>query len=190
MPYKDPEKQKVGRKVRGTLYRQSHRQELNEKSKQWSKEHKEKRAIITKRYRLTHQEEVRAYKKAYNASHRQEHTEYARQWRKEHRDRSLAITRNWRHKHPEARRAAQARRRARLRNAIIEPVNYIAIDLRDAMICGLCHKRIARKDLTYDHIVPLVCGGSHVESNLQVAHLSCNSAKRDGRLPSQMRLVL
>jgi 5-methylcytosine-specific restriction endonuclease McrA len=57
-------------------------------------------------------------------------------------------------------------------------------------ICGLC-KQPVNPDLsvpdlmapTLDHIIPLIAGGHHEESNLQLAHFRCNSIKGDGLGP-------
>lgn len=45
-------------------------------------------------------------------------------------------------------------------------------------ICALCGKPIQRDDeVSIDHIIPVSKGGATVESNLQLAHKSCNLEK-------------
>lgn len=61
----------------------------------------------------------------------------------------------------------------------------IRIGERDSWICGICHQPIdsalsvyeSDDAATVDHIVPRVAGGTHEDSNLQIAHLKCNNAK-------------
>lgn len=60
---------------------------------------------------------------------------------------------------------------------------------RDDGICKICGKPCDINDKTYgdfgpfypsvDHIIPLSKGGSHTWDNVQLAHVSCNSYKRD-----------
>lgn len=57
---------------------------------------------------------------------------------------------------------------------------------RDGWVCQLCGEPVLPfirglhpRQATLDHIVPVSHGGEHVASNLQLAHLGCNSAKRD-----------
>lgn len=61
---------------------------------------------------------------------------------------------------------------------------------RDGWICRLCGDPVLPfikgkhpRQATIDHIVPVSRGGEHVASNLQLAHLGCNSAKRDRMVP-------
>lgn len=87
-------------------------------------------------------------------------------------------------------REYESRKRARLTGSYTERLSFKAIQLRDKMICGLCHRKVRPKELSFDHIIPLSCGGAHAEWNIQVAHLSCNCRKHIGKIPSQIRLNL
>lgn len=90
-------------------------------------------------------------------------------------------------------RETRARRRASGGEAkpyrgdrVIGRVRRWAIYERDGWRCQLC-KRKVNADLrvphpmaaTLDHIVPVSLGGDHSEANLQLAHLACNSRKRN-----------
>ena len=47
-------------------------------------------------------------------------------------------------------------------------------------LCAICGLAASEADpLTADHIRPLALGGSNAYDNIQAAHRSCNSAKRD-----------
>lgn len=80
------------------------------------------------------------------------------------------------------------RRRALKRGATAEAVDRRAVFERDGWRCGICGESIDSTlrypdpaSASVDHVLPLAAGGSHTYANVQAAHLSCNSAKRDGR---------
>lgn len=61
--------------------------------------------------------------------------------------------------------------------------------------CGICGQPIFARfkhphsfSLSVDHIVPLARGGSDALANKQLAHLGCNSRKRDS-LPGESPLA-
>lgn len=69
--------------------------------------------------------------------------------------------------------------KTRLRNRLRDHYAGHWPTIRRALIashpwCEVCH---ATSDLTADHIVPVVAGGTHARSNLQVLCRTCNSAK-------------
>lgn len=45
--------------------------------------------------------------------------------------------------------------------------------------CWLCHGYLTFRIVTFDHIVPVVYGGTHAWENLMPAHKHCNDARRD-----------
>lgn len=91
------------------------------------------------------------------------------------------------------RRAVKRMRNAFRRGAPTETGEVIAdleIFERDGWTCQLCGepvlpfiKGLHPRQATLDHVVPVSRGGEHVASNLQLAHLGCNSAKRDRMVP-------
>ena len=100
-----------------------------------------------------------------------------------------AYQRRWIKAHPEVNRSSVRRRRARELGVYTEHVDYKAIWDASNKMCGICKKRVALKDRTFDHIIPIARGGPHVATNIQIAHHSCNSRRGAGRIPAQMRLV-
>lgn len=57
-----------------------------------------------------------------------------------------------------------------------------AVLLARSTHCALCGQRPTKDDpLTADHITPLEQGGTNELSNLQAAHLSCNSRRGASR---------
>jgi 5-methylcytosine-specific restriction endonuclease McrA len=58
----------------------------------------------------------------------------------------------------------------------------LAINLRDGLICLVCCKDLHGADpmdVTLDHIVPKVDGGSNHESNIYTCCRSCNCSRQD-----------
>lgn len=91
--------------------------------------------------------------------------------------------RNYSHYGKSSQRAA---RRARLRGVRVERVSKKYIYERDGWICQICHKRVNKRlkfphllSGTLDHIIPIAKGGTHEPKNCQLAHLICNSNKRE-----------
>lgn len=82
-----------------------------------------------------------------------------------------------------------SRRRALIRGSEAEPVDRAAIIARDKSRCHLCGKRVAKSDLTLDHLIPVALGGPHTAANLAVAHRSCNGRKWINAANEQLRLV-
>lgn len=142
-------------------------------------------------YQRTHPERL-AQRAEYRAAHREEiQAAYER----------LKVegyfsdkVRRWRKENPAAYKAQKQRsemiRRARKRETQIEPIDTATILARDRSMCGICGKLVDRKDLSFDHIIPLSRGGAHAAWNLQVAHWRCNTLRNAGRTPGQPRLPL
>jgi 5-methylcytosine-specific restriction endonuclease McrA len=72
---------------------------------------------------------------------------------------------------------ANALHRTRRYRSRFKSVSRSTIIKRDKSICYLCGRFIPRKFIVLDHIVPLVRGGQHVETNLKVACCYCNNRK-------------
>lgn len=67
-----------------------------------------------------------------------------------------------------------------------ERVNRQRVFERDGWICGICRSPVDQTlrfphpmSKSFDHVIPLDAGGDHTEENGQLAHLSCNSRKRN-----------
>ena len=88
------------------------------------------------------------------------------------------------------------RRAAKVGTMEAEPVDRDAIAERDGWRCQLCGRRVDPSvawpdpmSRSLDHIVPLSLGGAHVPSNVQLAHLGCNSVKGNRPAGEQLRLI-
>lgn len=139
--------------------------------------HREARLAYAKVYRSNpeHQDGIRAYQRVYGQTHREERRAYLQIYNQNHR---------------EEKNESNARRRGWKSVTQVERVSYRDIEKRDRMMCGICSRKVAKQDLSFDHIIPLSKGGAHIESNLQVAHLRCNTRRGAGCLPAQTRLEI
>lgn len=108
------------------------------------------------------------------------------EWRKANVKRKAFADRAWRDANPEKVDAVNRRRRAMKMDAYRMDVRRADIWFRDQGICQLCGIVIDRSlvsphlmSLTLDHVIPLIRGGTHEPSNVQLAHRICNCRKGD-----------
>jgi 5-methylcytosine-specific restriction endonuclease McrA len=114
---------------------------------------------------------------------------YSVRWRAEHPERNRAMQDKWDKAHPENRSARSYRRRQRIAGAVVEKIDPRAIYERDGGKCHICGKRVAKKDISIDHLIPVSHGGDHVALNVRLAHLRCNIKRGPGRSPTQLLLL-
>ena len=141
-------------------------------------------------YYQNNKEHILAKSKQYREEHPGYADESKRKYRETHRKECNQRIANWAQTHKLERANNEARRRAtKVQNGVaIFDINDII--KRDKSLCGICGKKVLRKDLAFDHIIPIACGGGHIPSNVQVSHCWCNSRKGIGYLPSQTRLAM
>lgn len=143
---------------------------------QWNAEHVE-HVREQKKARYT-PEEKREYNQAYRQENREELLSYSHQrYVRTHETCSIA-GKKWRQANPLKYRESNRRRHAIKKNATVEKVSYEAILERDGAWCYICEKPIEpHHKINFDHVIPLVRGGSHSETNLKVTHSNCNHRK-------------
>lgn len=107
----------------------------------------------------------------------QNNKKYQRKYYQNNREKVLIRTQTWKINNPERRKQHAHNYNARKRGAKVGHVDYIFITIRDRMVCYLCERKIKRKDLSFDHVVPLSRGGKHSNDNIRSTHLACNLAK-------------
>lgn len=81
-------------------------------------------------------------------------------------------------------RLGDDRSRATYYGCEYERIDRHQIYARDGWICGICALPVDRSTVypdpgsaSLDHIIPMSRGGGHVASNVQLAHVYCNSVK-------------
>lgn len=130
-----------------------------------------------------HYEALRSDPEAW-ASYLEECLPRSRQWREENADHVARRDRAYRQANRHVARESKHRRRARHLAAYVAPVNHEQIWIRDSGVCQLCCEPIDPElkwphplSRTLDHVVPLMLGGTHEPSNVQLAHARCNISK-------------
>ena len=90
----------------------------------------------------------------------------------------------WKRANPD--RVKEYNRKSRLKRRGVEKgIAYTSLEIfeRDGWICQLCEEPVIEKDSmnkwgpTIDHIIPVTKDGIDCETNVQLAHRSCNSSK-------------
>lgn len=113
-----------------------------------------------------------------------------RGWTRDHAQKNREKVRAWERANPERVRLQRIGKNYTRRHILGGQISSTILErvlARDRYMCGICKKRVTRSELEFDHILPISLGGSHTESNLQVAHSKCNRKRGPGRLPAQMR---
>lgn len=175
-----------------------------EKVRQYAREHywrdvdthREAMRLNMRGRRLANPERYNAERRAYGQANAERLNARRRErWANEpeYRARRIAQIRAYIAANPDqvmlSRAQGRAVRRARMRAALVEKVDYAEIIKRDRGRCHLCGKRVAKREIQLDHIVPLAVGGEHSAANLAVAHARCNLSKGAKPANDQLRLV-
>ncbi|HAM59543.1 MAG TPA: hypothetical protein DCQ64_30695 [Candidatus Rokubacteria bacterium] len=155
--------------------------------------HQETNIARNRAYYLAHAEESNAANKVWREANSAHTRAYNQARYRANKEALAARIAAWAAANPERYRKykaeARQRRRARLAGVPQEPIDRDVVYERDNGRCGLCGRRVARTDMSIDHIIPIIAGGPHTYANIQLAHLSCNS-RRGHRGPAQMRLTI
>jgi 5-methylcytosine-specific restriction endonuclease McrA len=144
----------------------------NEHTANWARNNPER---VRERQRLWHEANPTAQAKK------------SLRYRERHPDKVREATRKYVKDNPDIFRAANARRRARKRNAagshtaaeanaMLEDQNYT---------CIMCMCDLRENPKHFDHIIPLSRGGSNFIDNMQWLCAACNLRKRN-KLPSEL----
>jgi len=199
MPYKNPEEKRAYSRAYGAVYSMAHKDEIatykaayyiahREELAAHRDVHRAERVAYDAAYYAVHREEIAAYKAAYQAAHREEKVAYDRAYNAVHREEQSAYNRAYKKMHPQETNERSRRRDALKRGATVGKIDIEAIKIRDRMRCSICGKKVAMKDFSLDHTIPLSLGGPHTQNNLRVAHLRHNIQRGAGRIPVQMVL--
>ena len=157
-----------------TEYREANRERRNAQRREWGKANSDRLRELDK---ARDPEAMRISARAYYAAHAEERRVKSQEWRAAN---PLVVKES--QKRYRAENAAKlydknAKRRARLKGATVEDVDRrVVFDLHGG-VCGICRESVLFDAMTIDHVIPLVAGGQHRYSNVQPAHLSCNSRK-------------
>jgi 5-methylcytosine-specific restriction endonuclease McrA len=146
--------------------------------RRWEQENAERR----RERRATHDDLERQAerKRLYRATRPEVMREASRRWVARHPEAQREMDRRYRQS-PRGRvknREKGARRRALMRAAFVEIVDYAVVLMEHGMFCHICSMVIVdTSDLHFDHVIPLAAGGMHEAANIRPAHAVCNLKK-------------
>lgn len=132
-------------------------------------------------------ERARAWHRNYTETTGERYGRRYREWERDYLKRRRETLGHWRKLYPKAAALADARRRMLVKQAD-RGERFAPLDVyeRDGWTCGVCRLEVDPglpwphpMSTSVDHILPLSRGGTHVLTNVQCAHLSCNSRKSD-----------
>ncbi len=168
-------------------WRASHKEHMRARGKQYYQDHKEERRL----YRLAHRESFLLYLKEWQESHKLRMQELGISYRQTHAQALKEYFQEYRKLHPEYKQNKDARRRARKKNAQKNDLTrrqWIEIKTAYRFRCAYCGGK--PKLLEQDHITPFVRGGSHTVQNVVPACHACNSTKGARLAPSMVQPLL
>lgn len=154
--------------------------------KVYNRKRRAKAAETAREWRKNNAERAHATAKAYRKANLRKETERMRRWIGRNPERFKQSVNRWIANNPEKVRTAQHRRSKAELEGNATPALIKAKWEASNKICYLCggpidpnlpsHHRMAR---TIDHIAPIARGGRHDLDNIDFAHRSCNSSKKD-----------
>ena len=138
---------------------------------------KEKAKQQAYEWRMNHPETMKASRRKFLDSHKEHLQRYEATRYANNRETMAAKNKEWRDSHPIQRAQNEAKHRAVVRGVVVDSVDYMAVLKRDGWNCHICGKAVTQGTLSFDHVIPMSKDGPHHESNIRVAHRSCNSRK-------------
>jgi len=78
---------------------------------------------------------------------------------------------------------------SKFRDRYVPPLNNPALFKRDSHVCLYCGETFGYRDLSRDHVTPVIQGGQDIWSNVVTACRRCNNHKA-GRTPEQAAMEL
>jgi 5-methylcytosine-specific restriction endonuclease McrA len=144
--------------------------------KKWRDSHKEYIKLHNFEYKKKYREELKRKRMEYVATH-QEEVNFLRQ---KNRLRHRGYCKKWSKKFPVKIQLRHLQRRSQTKDITIERIQKVYennIKYYGTLTCYLCSKPIGFGQDCLEHKTPLSRGGNNHESNLDIAHRSCNVSK-------------
>ncbi len=133
-----------------------------------------------RRFRVEQPEKARETVHNYYLRNKDKRLVYNKEWAAQNPEKMRGYFRAYHERNPFVTRQQAALARAKKYGVAIDPATNLArVYKRDRGVCYLCSEKVTRATLSFDHVLPLSKGGPHAETNLAVAHVNCNRAKRD-----------
>jgi len=122
------------------------------------------RRLYEKKYRKKYPEKRRKILKKYYKNNKEKHKITQSKYRK---------TEQYKINH----RKHVNKRRALMKNAFVEDVDYYEIYIKYNCKCVYCNKNLTFDEVEFDHFIPISKGGFHEKKNIKSSCLKCNRSK-------------
>lgn len=122
-------------------------------------------------------DKLKIYMRDYSAKNRARINELAREWTAKNREKRNEIQRAYRLRKKAETAARISVRRDRVRNGDFSKADWESMKERYEYRCLCCKKQEPEIRLEADHVVPIMDGGEHTESNIQPLCSHCNRTK-------------
>lgn len=165
----------------GRMWYQGNKGKYAEWCRSWQDNNKEKYLENQRRWRKRNPDKVKAIWEKHYKKNREAINEKNQRWWADNPE----YMQEWKNKNRERVNENHARRKAIIRNATVEKVDYEVILQEYNSICYICGENIARDDLHFDHVIPLARGGEHSADNIRPTHAACNMWKK-ARMPEEI----
>lgn len=126
---------------------------------------------------LRNSEKVKRYKAEWYKANRERLRKHMAALYLQHRKERLHKVAQWNIANREKRRLYEQKRKAQKLLTTVGRIDIEDIYARDAGICGICQKKVKRKEVSLDHILPLSQGGEHTAWNVRITHKLCNTRR-------------
>jgi len=127
--------------------------------------------------RIANKEQTREYNKSRRPTIAEQENAKSRERYEANKEKVTARQRAYGKANPLKRMQNTRRYQVRKKNASVEKVSYEHILERDGHYCYICCSSIHPSKISFDHVIPIIRGGTHSEDNIRVAHIVCNSRK-------------
>ncbi len=160
------EKNKEKIKISAKLYREKNREKIRKSQKEYRKLFKEKLSENSNIYYKNKRDKIISKQKEYYKKNKDKTLEVNKKYRKKNKDKIKIINAIFTH-----------RRRTLERNKkfLLTKKDFKKIKDRDK-VCIYCG---SKKQLSYDHIIPLSKNGTSMFNNMVIACMPCNISKND-----------
>lgn len=161
--------------ARAETYRKANREVLAEKQRQYYNENGDVQREASRNWKAKNKTRQREYWIKWYEDHKEDRAQYSHDYGQENHDGVLERSR---------------KRRAKSFNA---PGTFTEAEFRDKLKefgfrCFWCGKLLSEDDITRDHYIPLVKGGSNTIENIVPSCKSCNFKKRN-KMPSEFKAM-